>query len=182
MDLWKLDVVRQIFEFSLCWEAMHRQAQHLLLNNQQLRQSRPQALKMKKRSWRYLCSLVKLPAPPKEMPRFGAAISGATEAQLKRIPCRYIQALWCRICMLEGAVLPLAQCTCLEYCGFATASHRSFLFIAILSFKATPGTGLHCKLLRRSYWQVQQLAEDGQTQAPWWNATKHFRGSLQVWK
>ena len=69
--------------------------------------------------------------------------------------------------------------TCLEYYDFATATHRSFLLIAILSilfytsllrsselFKAfkAPGTG-HCKL-RRSYWQVQQLAEEAQAQAP----------------
>ena len=56
-DLWKLDVVRQIFDLSRCWEAMHRQAQHLLLDNQHLRQSGSQALKMKS-SWSYLTSLL----------------------------------------------------------------------------------------------------------------------------
>lgn len=88
-----------------------------------------------KRSWSYLCSLVKLLAPPKEMPRFGAAISGTTDAQLKRIPCRYMQvhygagfACWKALFYHQLSVHAWS-----EYCGFATASHRSFLFIAILS-------------------------------------------------
>lgn len=41
-----------------------------------------------------------------------------------------------------------------------------YLYLPSELLKATPGTGLHCKLLRRSYWQVQQFAEEGQAQAP----------------